>query len=229
MRRVIGAVFVMLLAASLVLVPSPVSADPGLGDDCTWDPVKWWDNENSRFLYLQHWGKTPVSAMSRLGGLCGPPNICSNVGADCALGSGRYVGDPNSCTMEDCCCCRDVQEGCLACCDDPVECEVSKAAEACEAMDAYQPECTATPVYSGYCPHCCCCWGVSLCFANKSWAGCDISDHPRVNNDHPNHFGNSQGGGANYGGDWGISGCAHTECVAQTWCLQDNLCPTCTP
>ncbi len=228
MRKVIGAVFVMVLAVSLVLVPSPVSA--GIGDDCTWDPVKWETNENSWNLYLMHWGRTPVTAMSRLAGLCAPPNICNPArGTDCAIGSGRYLADPNDCTLGGCSHCRVVQEGFLAGCSDPAGCEASMSGEACPALGMTEEECAWDPIYEGYCPKCCCCWGVSLAFANKSWAACDISDHPRVNNEHLNHFGNSEGGGANYGGDWGISGCAHTDCISQTWCLQDNLCATCSP
>ncbi len=226
MRKAIGAVFVTLVAVSLVLVPSPVSA--GFGDDCTWDPVKWETNENSWNLYLMHWGRTPVTAMSRLSGLCGPPSMCKDsFGVDCQLGSDRHFPDPNICTMGGCAHCRVVQEGFLAGCSDPAGCEASLSGEACPALGMYDEECPADPVIG--CAKCAGCWGVSLAFAGKSWAAADISDHPRVNNEHLNHFGNSEGGGANYGGDWGISGCAHTDCIAQTWCLQDNLAPTCTP
>ena len=219
MRRIVGSLFVLMLAVSLVLVPSPVSA--GLGDDCTWDPVKWEDNEISWNLYLMHWGRTPITAMSRLAGLCGPNVMCSDsFGVSCPK-------DPNACTMGGCAGCRVTQEGFLAGCSDPVGCEASKSGDACSALGMEDESCPADAMYG--CAKCAACWGISLAFANKSWAGDDIGNHPRINNDHPNHFGNSEGGGANYGGDWGLSGCAHTDCISQTWCLQDNLAPTCTP
>ena len=213
MRKTLGGVFVLVLALTLVLVPAPVSA--GFGDDCTWDPVKWEDNENSWNLYLMHWGRTPVTAMSRLAGLCGPDAICGDAfGLDCPA-------DPNTCTMGGCCGCRDAQEGFLAGCSDPVQCTDSKSGEACVKVGMIEEECPAQTIYGD--AKCAACWGISLCFANKSWAGADIGAHPRVDNDHPNHRGNSAGGGSNYGGDWGLSGCPHTECITQTWCLQDNL------
>jgi len=217
LRRILGAVFALMMAVSLVLLPSPVSA--GLGDDCTWDVregkgIKWMENEQSWNLYLRHWGRTPIQAMSRLAGLAGP-NI------------GTYIecpDDNNACWPEGCPGCRKNQAGYLAGCDDPVNCDKSKAAEACPLLMAADPEpdCYDTAIYKD--AVCCCCWGISLAFANKAWAGADISNHPRVNNDHPAHFGNSTGGASNYGGDWGNSGCPHTECITQTWCLQDNLC-----
>ena len=218
MRRILGAAFALMMAVSLVLLPSPVSA--GLGDDCTWDltelkGIKWMENEQSWNLYLRHWGRTPIQAMTRLAGLSGP-NIGTYINC-------RAIG-VNECWPEGCPGCRKNQSGYLAGCDDPVNCDESKAAEACPALMAADPEpdCYDKATYKD--ASCCCCWGVSLSFANKSWAGCDIGDHPRVNNDHPAHFGNSEGGAANYGGDWGNSGCPHTECITQTWCLQDNLC-----
>ena len=293
MRKVIGAVFVMVLAVSLVLVSSPVLAgDPDACPEpcldelvekaapcdttgtcagpcacdcptacelgscagggfpvCEWNPVKWWDNENSRRLYLCHWGRTPVTAMSRLAGLCGPPNICKTAAlmepgipldpvlSDCALGSGRYVtDDPNMCTMGGCAHCRVTQEGFLAGCSEMLNCtdSLSDSACGCLCMDAEDPACPEEPIAEPYCAKCGMCWGVSLAFANKSWAACDaqylnLGEIPRINNEHPNHFGNSCGGACNWGGDWGISGCNHTECVARTWCLQDNLCATCGP
>ena len=198
MGKVIGVLFALVLAMSLTLMPSPVSA--GIGDACTYDTVKWEDNEISWYLYLQHWGRTPLTAMSRLAGLCGPdalcPDVC-NVSGTC--NSQRITGcDIASC--ENACCCTGSES--LGCCADDEVCEncLERAPGGCSG-----------------------CWGISLCFANKSWAGSDIDAHPRVNNEHPNHFGNSTGGSGNSGGDWGISGCQHTECVADTWCLADNL------
>ena len=85
-------------------------------------------------------------------------------------------------------------------------------------------------------------WGVSSCFANKSWAADDISTKVSLTNSHPNHFGcgccaattgKGETCGSQYcangpcsncsGGDWGISGCAHPQCVGDTWCYTDNL------
>lgn len=218
MRKIVGSLFVFMLAVSLVLVPSPVSA--GLGDDCTWDPVKWEDNENSVVLYLQHWGRTPVTAMSRLAGLAYPDMLHDNCNLSGLCPGSRVTGcDIPSC--EGGCCSCNEEQGCLACCDDPVECELSQAATACPALGMSDGECQAATGYKT--AHCCCCWGISLCFANKSWGGGDISPHPRWNNEHPNHFGNSAGGAENWGGDWGTTGSTHTECVAHCWALQDNL------
>lgn len=218
--RVFGGLFAIVLAVSLVLIPAaPASAAEGYGGlaNCEWDTVKWQDNENSWHLYLQHWGRTPVTAMSRLAGLCGPNVMCGDsFGLDCPT-------DPNTCTMGGCAHCRVTEEGFLAGCSDPLGCADSLSDVACSALAMAEGDCPEGTLYG--CAKCCCCWGISLAFANKSWAACDISDHPRVNNDHPNHYGSIN----NYGGDWGVSGCAHTECVAQTWCLTDNLCPTCTP
>ncbi|MBM4452189.1 MAG: hypothetical protein FJ024_06925 [Chloroflexi bacterium] len=214
MRRILGALFGFMLAVSLVLIPSPVSA--GLGDDCTWDPegkgIKWSNNENSWNIYLKHWGRTPIQAMSRLAGLVGPD---IGVIPECPAPSA------NAC-LGGCAGCRSQQDGFLAGCSDPDACTASKSGEACAALGDEELACNAKPIYKD--ANCCCCWGISLAFAGKAWAGCDISTHPRVNNDHPAHRGNSAGGAGNYGGDWGSSGCPHTECITQTWCLQDNLC-----
>ena len=199
MRRIVGGLFVLMLAVSLVLMPAPVSA--GFGDDCTYDTVKWEDNPDSWFLYLQNWGKTPLSAMSRLAGLAYPDMLHDACNASGNCPSSRVTGCDIP-TCENACCCAGSES--IGCC---------LGTEVCEDCLERAPG------------GCCCCWGISLCFANKSWAACDISDHPRVNNEHPNHFGNSTGGAGNYGGDWGISGCQHTECISETWCLQDNLCP----
>lgn len=198
MGKIIGVLFTLVLAMSLMLMPSPVSA--GIGDACTYDTVKWEDNEISWGMYLQHWGRTPLSAMSRLAGLCGPDALCPEVCNASGLCPGTRI---TGCDIPTCgggCCCSGSQS--IGCCVDD---------EVCESCLERVPG------------GCCCCWGISLCFANKSWAGSDISAHPRVNNEHPNHFGNSTGGSGNSGGDWGISGCLHTECVAGTWCLADNL------
>jgi hypothetical protein len=71
-------------------------------------------------------------------------------------------------------------------------------------------------------PVCGFCWGISLAMAGKSWAGADIGNHPRINNEQPNHRGSSVCTGGGTGGDWGVTGAPHTECCALTWALQDN-------
>jgi hypothetical protein len=55
--------------------------------------------------------------------------------------------------------------------------------------------------------------------AGKSWSAADLGTGSLVENTNPNHRGTSSIGG----GDWGITGCAHPECVSNTWCLQNNL------
>ena len=226
--RIVGILFALVLAVSLVLIPAAVSAQDtydGLAN-CAWDEVKWQDNVNSWHLYLQHWGRTPIQAMSRLAGLCGPDTLCAQLGSNCPdPATSAIYGDPNAC-YGGCPSCRVVEPGALAICDDPVACETSLCeGSACPATGqegCY--ECPSTPVIETELPTCCCCWGVSLAFANKSWAGCTISEHPRVNDQHLNHFGVSECYGGGTGGDWGLSGCPHTECCSLTWCLQDNLC-----
>jgi len=210
-RRIVGALFAVLLAMSLVIIPAtPVFA--GLGDDCSFDrPLKWENNQNSWNLYLKNWGRTPLTAMSRLAGLCANPKICST-------GHGITFPKGNEC-LGTCACCND-QAGASACCADSASC--ASVAGSCEATAIQEPTgCNANAIYDD--AHCCCVWGVSLAFANKSWGACD-STISRLHNQHPNHFGTSAGGKANHGGDWGITGCQHSECVATTWCLQDNLC-----
>ncbi len=77
MRRIIGTLVALVVALSLILIPATVSADLG---KCTgWDKVKWENNQNSWKIYLEHWGRTPTSAMTRLAGLCGPDKLCSGV------------------------------------------------------------------------------------------------------------------------------------------------------
>jgi len=226
LRKTVGILFALVLAVSLVLIPATVSAEDtyaGL-DKGAWDKVKWQDNPDSWHLYLQHWGRTPIQAMSRLAGLCSPNVLCSQLGTNCPEKKPIY-GDPNIC-LGGCPSCRVEEPGALATCDDPVACEASLCeGAACPATgqgDCY--ECPATPVLENKLATCCCCWGVSLAFANKSWAGCTISTHPRVNDSHLNHFGVSECYGGGKGGDWGLSGCPHTESCSLTWCLQDNLC-----
>jgi len=216
MRKILGAAFALILVFSLVLVPATVLAQEGEAGlpKCEWDAVKWEDNPNSWNLYIMHWGRTPITAMSRLAGLAGP-NI-GGVPVNC-----QQSANTQNCWESGCAACRAAEEGFLAGCSDVASCEKSLSDAACPAVGMTAGDCPDEPIYKD--AKCCCCWGISLAFASKSWAGADISSHRRVNNDHMNHRGNEAGGGTNYGGDWGISGCPHTECIAQTWCLQDNL------
>jgi len=198
MSKIFGALF-MVLALCFVMMPAaPVHAS--LGEDCTYDEVKWENNEDSWFLYLNNWGRTPLTAMSRLAGLAHPDilhDLCNQSG-NCP--DTRVTGcDIPSC--EDACACAGSDSS--GCCIEGETCN----------------DCITKPT-----GNCCCCWGISLAFANKGWGGCDVSEHPRVNNDHPNHYGNSNCGSSGNGGDWGISGCPHPECCSDEWCLPDNLC-----
>jgi hypothetical protein len=216
--RIIGILFALVLAVSLVLVPAAALAQDtyaGLAN-CAWDKVKWDNNENSMHLYLQHWGRTPIQAMSRLSGLCGPSVLCARVGTNCPATQGA-----NAC-LGGCPACRTTEEGALATCSDPVACEKSLSEAACPATGQGQYECAEGQVIEKFLPSCCCCWGTSLAFAAKSWAGADIGTHPRINNNHLNHFGTSDCADPNKGGDWGITGAPHTECCALTWALQDD-------
>ena len=227
--RIVGILFAMALAVSLVLVPAAVfAAEGGQGAGLAkgeWDPwPKWWDNPVSHDLYLQHWGRTPIQAMSRLGGLCGPDTLCKTVGTSCpGTDKSAIYGDPNSC-YGGCPSCRTEEAGAQAICEDPVACEANQNATSCAATgqstEGY--ECPPNPVFENALPHCAGCWGVSLAFAGKSWAGADIGTHPRINNFHPAHFGVSECTGGGKGGDWGLTGSPHTEHCALTWALQDN-------
>lgn len=210
MRKVAGILFAVL-ALSLVLIPAPVLAG-SLGDDCSWEKVKWEDNPDSCFLYLNNWGKTPITAMSRLAGLAYPHSLvgfCSQLESD----PGKCFGNCASCNDE---------AGNLAGCTDPGNCEVSAECPGTEcSLPPSDTGCLTNASY-GY-AHCCCCWGVSLAFANKSWSGNNLSDIPRLNNNHPNHFGNSDRRSAGGGGDWGITGAPHSECKSDIWALQCNM------
>lgn len=226
MRRILGAVFALAVVLSLVLMPVVVSAASGEDGIAKgqWDPLKWEDNQNSWHLYLMHWGRTPVGAMSHLRGLVGP-KIGTNITCPTEPNLPFNPDAPNACITCACCSCHDVEQGLLAGCNDPTKCQVPAAATSCNAVgcDSSQGTCPANPVIPGTLPKCAGCWGVSLCFAMKSWAGADISNNVRVNDNHPNHFGTEACYGGGHGGDWGITGCAHTESCAQTWCLQDDL------
>jgi hypothetical protein len=214
--KIVGILFALVLTVALVMPAAAFAEDTYAGlANCAWDKVKWEGNENSWHLYLQHWGRTPIQAMSRLSGLCGPTGWCNNFfGVNCPR-------DPNTC-LGGCSACRTEEQGAFATCSDPTACAASLTSEACPATGQEESTCPATPVIATELPTCCCCWGKSLAFANTSWAAATIGTHPRINDEHLNHFGTSDCYGGNKGGDWGISGCPHTECCSLTWCLQDN-------
>ena|GEM_PF-369997 len=247
--KIVGILFALVLAVSLVLVPAAVFAQdecPSCCDNadiygglanCEWDTVKWQGNVDSWHLYLQHWGRTPIQAMTRLRGLCGPPSLCDDVGTSCPdiTGGSRLYGCPNCC-LGGCASCRTGEQGCCACCDDVAKCEQSCCLDT--SGQDYCPTtqggtCPSTPpsdttgcntdvVLASELPKCAGCWGVSLAFASKSWSAATIGTHPRISDAHLNHMGQCYCTGGNCGGDWGISGCPHSECCSLTWCLQDN-------
>jgi hypothetical protein len=212
--RKISVVLFSLLAVSLVLLPAPVLAI-SLDKDCAWEKVKWEDNKDSCFLYLDNWGKTPITAMSRLSGLAYPASLTK-----CVLSA-----NPGTC-FGNCAACND-EQGNLAGCTDPAVCKSSKECPGvgnCELPPA-DKGCNKTAIIGV--AHCAGCWGVSLAFANKGWGGKAsgefIRDVASVNDKHPNHFGNSDRRSAGGGGDWGITGAPHSECKADHWALTCNL------
>jgi len=188
MKRLTGAFFI-LLAVALMVVPAPAFAS--LGEDCTYDgPVKWWDNPDSNFLYLQNWGRTPITAMSRLAGLAYPDILHGKCNQSGNCPSDRVTGCDVPTCENACACTGSNSEGC------GIENEIM---ENCLGKEDV----------------CCCCWGNSLAFSNKGWGSADIGTIARINNQHPNHM----------VGDWGVTACPHPECVADGWCLPDNLAP----
>ncbi|MCJ7829423.1 MAG: hypothetical protein MUP81_06755 [Dehalococcoidia bacterium] len=224
--RIIGIVLALVLAVSLVVPAAALAQDEYAGlSNCAWDKVKWQDNENSWGLYLQHWGRTPIQAMSRLSGLCGPKTLCAALGTNCPQADGKPYQDPNAC-FGGCPACRveapTSDPGALATCSDPAACNASLSSVSCPVTGQAESTCPSTPVVEKFQPTCGFCWGISLAFAGKSWAAADIGAHPRINNNHLNHFGTSDCSGGNHGGDWGITGAPHTECCSLTWALQDN-------
>ncbi len=258
MRRIFGTLVALVVALSLVLIPAAVSADLG---KCTgWDKVKWENNQNSWKLYLQHWGRTPTSAMSRLAGLCGPDKLCSGVCNTSACPK------PTGCDLDMClggCSNCNTQVGTLgSACTDSQKCLNPPTTPTSLPLDDCPLNCPANTSTAGLgTSKCSGCWGKSLSFAGKSWAAADIGTNSIVNNNQPNHYGtgtlntvlpymSAQGYAGSYvsytpslvianvvpaqpmpktlgGGDWGITGCAHPECVANTWCLQYNLLSRC--
>jgi len=219
-RRIFGTLVALVVALSLVLIPATVSADLG---KCTgWDKVKWENNQNSWKLYLQHWGRTPTSAMSRLAGLCGPDKLCSGV---CNTSK---CPKPTGCDIAQClggCSNCNTQAGTLgSACTDSQKCLNPANPPTSLPLDDCPLNCPANTTTAGNgTSKCSGCWGKSLSFANKSWGAADLGTRPLVNNDMMNHRGTSPVGG----GDWGITGCPHPECVSLTWCLQNNLLSKC--
>ena len=152
MRKIAGILFAVL-AVSLVLLPGPVFAAGSLDKDCSFDSVKWESNKDSCFLYLDNWGKTPITAMSRLAGGAYPAALTG-----CVL-----APNPGSC-YGTCASCND-QFGNLAGCTDPKACKASQECPGvgnCNlpAPEAAQANCNAKAIV-GY-AHCSKCWGVSL-------------------------------------------------------------------
>jgi hypothetical protein len=217
MRKIAGLMFAVL-ALSLVLFPATVFAG-SLDKDCSWEKVKWEENANSCFLYLDNWGKTPITAMSRLAGGAYPKVL---------TGGGTLTANPGSC-FGSCASCND-QAGNLGGCTDPKACKASTECPGTGAcvVPTYAEKPTTCNVKAvvGY-AHCAKFWGVSLAFANKSWAGKSTGDFlvSRVSNidTHPNHRGTSDRRSAGGGGDWGMTGAPHSECKADIWALQCNL------
>jgi len=247
-RRIFGTLVALVLALSLVLIPAVVSADLG---KCTgWDKVKWENNVNSWKIYLEHWGRTPTTAMTRLSGLCGPDALCGSkcydgltrakntgnlttpglgkCGGDCAT-CNKETGSLGSCPNANC----DTKDGtgsaatatntgasCPGGCPPTVDCRTDVATNRC-----VQPG-TPALVISAKCNGC---WGTSTAMAGKSWAPADLGTNPLVSNDMMNHRGTSSIGG----GDWGVTGSNHPECASKIWAMQCNLlvangvCPNC--
>lgn len=83
MKKIAGILFAVL-ALSLVVLPAPILA-ASLDKDCDWETVKWMDNKDSAFLYLNNWGRTPITAMSRLSGGA-YPGILTNCTLDADMG-----------------------------------------------------------------------------------------------------------------------------------------------
>lgn len=222
MRRIFGTFIALAVVVSLVLIPATVSADLG---KCTgWDPVKWENNQNSWKLYLQHWGRTPTSALSRLAGLCGPDMLCGGV---CNTSK---CPQPTGCDINQClggCSNCNTQAGTLgSACTDSQKCLNPATKPTSLPLDDCPLNCPANTTTAGSGQSKCSgCWGKSLSFAGKSWAIADLGSFSLVNNNMMNH-GAYAGGGQ--GGDWGVTGCMHPECVSQTWCLQNNLLSSCT-
>jgi hypothetical protein len=220
--RIIGILLAIVLAVSLVLPMVALAQDEYAGlSKCAWDKVKWQENENSWGLYLQHWGRTPIQAMTRLSGLCAPKTLCAVLGTNCPKADGKIYQDPNAC-LGGCPACRTQEPGALATCSDPAACNASLSSVSCPATGQAESTCPSTPIVEKFMPTCGFCWGISLALAEKSWAGADIGTHVRINNNHLNHFGTSECSGGNHGGDWGITGAPHTECCSLSWALQDN-------
>ena len=203
MKKFAG-VFGILLAVSFLLLPAQVFAG-SLAQDCNYDKVKWEENPDSCKLYLNNWGKTPLTAMSRLAGITLPYNRSVVMG----------------CTGN-CAACND-ETGNLGACTDPKNCKDVKECPTvaiCGLPTSAPQTCNAKAMYGQ--AHCASQWGISLAFANKSWAGSDNGNARIGGNTHPLFTGTSDRRSPAGGGDWGMTGCAHSECAADIWCLPCN-------
>ncbi len=208
MKKIAGILGIMVVLAVLVMPMHAFAATSALAQDCKYDTVKWEDNPDSCKLYLNNWGKTPMTAMSRLAGITLPYNRSSVF---------NCTGTCTSCNNE---------TGNLGACTDPKNCKDVKecpSVAVCGLPTSVPKDCNASTMYGQ--AHCAAQWGISTAFANKSWAG-DDKGNPRIGgNDHPLYKGNSDRRSPAGGGDWGITGCAHSECKSDIWCLACNADP----
>jgi hypothetical protein len=198
----------ILLVLGFLLLPATVFAADSLATNCKWETVKWEDNPLSCKIYLNNWGRTPLESMSRLAGLSLPTTkgVASSCMGNCASAN-DLVGNTAAC----------ITSG-------------GKVDAACPTPDACgtpigspATACSATAIFGG--AHCCCQWGVSLAFSNRSWAG-DTLTSVFTPQTHPLYTGigtasdrqNPKGGG-----DWGITGSSFSQCSADTWGLTCNM------
>jgi hypothetical protein len=208
MRKIAGILGILVALSILVMPMHAFAATSALAQDCKYDTVKWEDNPDSCKLYLNNWGKTPMTAMSRLAGLTLPIN------------KGAVAGCNGTCAS-----CND-ETGNLGACTDPKNCKDLKecpSVAVCGLPTSTPTACNAAAMYGQ--AHCCCQWGISTAFANKSWAGNSNNPKTAIDPDHPLFRGNSDRRSPAGGGDWGITGCAHSECKADIWCLSCNIDP----
>ena len=155
-------ILVTLFVVMVVMAMLPIPAFAALGKDCTYDKVKWEDNPISKFLYIQNWGKTPLTAMSRLAGLGYPDVLTKDCNRTGSCSAKRITG-----------------------CDDAGPCYGGCAATGSNSTGAcLEGESCKTCLSPGVCGFC---WGISLAFANKSWGDGPMPAGPRFDK-HPNHL-----------------------------------------